>query len=113
MRSSGSAATRSLVSRSNRSWCRSGYTVRLVRRASRSWAATEADLRAVLANAKNELTAENRTEAEHFLAHNELGLAWATIVEGLGGNVDRVIPESDRLWLQAASDRMGGSQNLP
>ena len=68
-----------------------------------SWADTERDLRAALAQVDIEPQAEQW--AAEFLDHNELGLAFATIVEALD-HCDVAPPRAAMESLAAAYERM-------
>jgi hypothetical protein len=68
-----------------------------------SWADTERDLRAALAQVDIEPEAE--LQAVEFLDHNELGLAFATIVEALDHS-QAAPPRSALESLAAAYERM-------
>lgn len=68
-----------------------------------TWAATDRDLRAALAQA--DIAPESTRWAIEFLDHNELGLAFATLVEAID---EREAPPSPRAMesLAAAYERM-------
>lgn len=69
-----------------------------------SWAANERDLHAAMEEV--ELDAKTRAEIAEYLDHNELGLAFATLVEALDER--GVMPSAVAVELLRASyDRMG------
>jgi hypothetical protein len=69
-----------------------------------SWAATDRDLRAALAEA--DIAPEATRSVVEYLDHNELGLAFATLVESLDQIGTSPSPAAMK-YLSAASDRMG------
>jgi hypothetical protein len=69
-----------------------------------SWAETERDLRAGLAEA--DIGPELSSSVAEYLDHNELGLAFATLVESLD-QLGTSPPPSAMERLSAASERMG------
>jgi hypothetical protein len=69
-----------------------------------SWAATESDLRAALAQVN--IGPEASRWADEYLGHNELGLAFATLVESLD-EVGTNPPPAAMERLRIAYERMG------
>jgi hypothetical protein len=69
-----------------------------------SWAATESDLRAALAQV--DIGPEASRWADEYLGHNELGLAFATLVESLD-ELGTSPPPAAMERLRIAYERMG------
>jgi len=71
-----------------------------------SWRATEQDLRSALESVATLVPALSHSALNEYLDHNELGLAFESIVYELD-RVDGVLPQGTIDSLRSAYDRMG------